>query len=271
MSEVTPIPHSTKRTRTAWSFSPEPTSGEPLSKKENLLIPITPSSEEPKKIPIVALEAIIGAGKSTLLDAVKAHFGDSVIIVHEPVGVWTNLEGHNLLGEYYKNQNRWAFSFQTFAMFSRMAAVREALKTQVVSGKTRAIVMERSWLSDRECFASLLHDSGAMDPLEEAMHKKMFEWGMASEEWPEVDGFVYLDVAIDIAQSRVAKRGRSEESDIPSEYQEKLHDKHTAWMDGVEGEDSSRVLRLDCSRNNSPSVVEEWIRSIDSFISTFEC
>jgi deoxyadenosine/deoxycytidine kinase len=52
----------------------------------------------------VALEAIIGAGKSTLLDAVKSHFGDSVIIVHEPVGIWTNLEGHNLLGEYYKNQ-----------------------------------------------------------------------------------------------------------------------------------------------------------------------
>jgi len=33
--------------------------------------------------------------------------------------------------------------------------------------------MERSWVSDRECFAALLHEEGAMDPLEEAMHKKM--------------------------------------------------------------------------------------------------
>ena len=56
------------------------------------------------KIPVVALEAIIGAGKSTLLDAVKAHFGDAVVIVHEPVGVWTDVDGHNLLGAYYKDQ-----------------------------------------------------------------------------------------------------------------------------------------------------------------------
>lgn len=164
---------------------------------------------------------------------------------------------------------RWAFSFQTFAIFSRLAALREAQK-QIVPGVTRAIVMERSWLSDRSCFASLLRDSEAMDPLEDAMHKKMFEWGMESKEWPEVDGFVYLDVAISIAQSRVAKRGRCEESDIPSEYQEKLHDKHTVWVDSLEQQDKGQVLRLDCSRTNSPAVVTDWIKSIDNFITSHE-
>jgi hypothetical protein len=64
------------------------------------------------------------------------------------------------------DSQRWAFSFQTFAIFSRLAALREAQK-QIVPGVTRAIVMERSWLSDRQCFASLLRDSGAIDPLEE--------------------------------------------------------------------------------------------------------
>ena len=39
---------------------------------------------------------------------------------------------------------------------------------------------------------------------------------------------------IQIAQSRVAKRGRCEESCIPSAYQAKLHDKHQAWMLGLE-------------------------------------
>ena len=41
----------------------------------------------------------------------------------------------------------------------------------------------------------------------QAMHKKMFDWGMESGEWPSVDGFVYLDVDIAIAQTRVARRG----------------------------------------------------------------
>lgn len=43
-----------------------------------------------------------------------------------------------------------------------------------------------------------------------------------------------MDVEIQIAQSRVAKRGRCEESCIPSAYQAKLHDKHQAWMLGLE-------------------------------------
>ena len=37
----------------------------------------------------------------------------------------------------------------------------------VVPGVTKAVVMERSWISDRECFAALLHEEESMDPLEE--------------------------------------------------------------------------------------------------------
>lgn len=85
----------------------------------------------------------------------QEHYGDAVVIVPEPVDVWKDgkdvvpcsglnhesltpafshlpvVNGHNLLGAYYGNQKRWAFSFQTFAIFSRLAAVREALANQV--------------------------------------------------------------------------------------------------------------------------------------------
>ncbi len=54
------------------------------------------------------------------------------------------------------------------------------------------------------------------------MHRKMFEWG----EWPAVAGVVYMDVPVDIAQGRVAKRGRTAESGIPCDYQYRLHCKH---------------------------------------------
>lgn len=153
-----------------------------------------------RHVPLVAIEAIIGAGKSTLLEQVKAHFGDAVVVVHEPVDVWTDVDGHNLLERYYKDQRRWGFSFQTFALFSRLQAVRTALAK--VTPATRAVVMERSWLSDRLCFASLLHDDASMDGLEEAMHRKIFEWGLQNDSWPRIDGFVYLDVDLHVAQVR---------------------------------------------------------------------
>ena len=43
-----------------------------------------------------------------------------------------------------------------------------------------------------------------------------------------------MDVDIDIAQRRVANRGRCEESSIPSDYQLKLHRKHREWFDRMQ-------------------------------------
>lgn len=102
----------------------------PSSEKTPQMKRVRPDSARSNRcpvVPIIAIEAIIGAGKSTLLTAIQERFGDEVIVVQEPVGVWTDVDGHNLLSEYYKDQKRWSFSFQTFAIFSRLAAVREAL------------------------------------------------------------------------------------------------------------------------------------------------
>ena len=44
----------------------------------------------------------------------------------EPVELWQNIQGHNLLELYYKNFKRWSFTFQTYALFSRMQLWREA-------------------------------------------------------------------------------------------------------------------------------------------------
>ena len=62
------------------------------------------------------------------------------------------------------------------------------------------------------------------------MHRRVFDWELEDGGWPEIDGFIYLDVDIGVAQGRVAKRGRCEESSIPSEYQRKLHRKHKEWF-----------------------------------------
>jgi hypothetical protein len=66
-------------------------------------------------------------------------------------------------------------------------------------------------------------------------------------------------VEIAIAQSRVAKRGRCEESSIPSAYQAKLHDKHQAWIlslearGGLKGNELGPLL----AGRESPSSVGE--------------
>ena len=226
--------------------------------------------ERGRRIPLIAVEAIIGAGKSTLLETIKSTYSDSgeLLVVPEPVDTWMNVNGagENLLEMYYGDQQRWAFSFQTFAMFSRIEALRRVEAT--ATDATRAIVIERSWLSDRHCFAAMLKDDGNLSAVEEAMHAQLFR----ETNWPKIDGVVYLDVDVANAQKRVACRGRSEESEIPTDYQERLLKKHEEWVKGLEvaAEEQVGVLRLDATKTNSAEVKDMWMRDLGCFVTQLQ-
>jgi hypothetical protein len=138
----------------------------------------------------------------------------------------------------------------TYPAGRRVQALREAQKE--VTAETRCLVMERSWLSSRHCFAANSRDLGHLDPLEASLHNDLFEWarpatcccpaaaprptgltpratqGLAS--WPRVDGVVFIELETAVAQGRVARRGRTAESEIPLDYQQALAEKHRAWL-----------------------------------------
>merc|ERR1719401_574517 len=107
-------------------------------------------------------------------------------------------------------------------MMSRVQAFKQA--STCVTPETRAIVMERSWLSSYHCFAANSKDLGHLDALEASLHEDLFNWGL--EAWPKLDGVIFIDLPVTVAQGRVAKRGRMAESTIPFDYQEALVSKH---------------------------------------------
>lgn len=76
---------------------------------------------------IIAVEGNLGAGKSTYLSFVQKVF-PSIEIIKEPVDEWQNIRGHNLLELFYKDSKRWSFTFQTYAMISRMRLWNASIK-----------------------------------------------------------------------------------------------------------------------------------------------
>ena len=70
-------------------------------------------------------------------------------------------------------------------MLSRARALREAVRDEVTPA-TRAVVMERSWLSSRHCFAVNSRELGHLDALEDSIHSDIFRWGL--DTWPVIDG-----------------------------------------------------------------------------------
>ena len=60
----------------------------------------------------VYIEGNIAAGKSTLLKHLESTHGQTVEVVYEPVEMWRNLAGHNLLGNFYEDAQKNGFTLQ---------------------------------------------------------------------------------------------------------------------------------------------------------------
>jgi deoxyadenosine/deoxycytidine kinase len=211
---------------------------------------------------LLSVEAIIGAGKSTLLEELDSR--SDIVVVREPVELWQQQRGgESLLSRYYGDQKANAFMFETYAMMSRVKALKQALPS--VTPQTRAIVMERSWLSSRHSFAANSKDLGHLDDLQDSLHEDLFNWGL--ESWPSLDGVVFIDLPVAVAQSRVAKRGRTSESTIPSDYQEALMAKHRQWLLG-DGANKFKgpVLVLDGKGDKSDGAISNMVTRVAEFV-----
>lgn len=211
---------------------------------------------------LLSVEAIIGAGKSTLLEHLDSR--SDIVVVREPVELWQQQRGtESLLSRYYGDQKSNGFMFETYAMMSRVKALRDARK--LVSAETRAIVMERSWISSRRCFGENSQELGHLDELQASLYEDLFQWGL--EAWPKLDGVVYIDLAVPIAQGRVASRGRTAESGIPSDYQMALASKHRQWLygDGCNAF-GGPVLSLDGNMDKTDGALDVMMASVTEFI-----
>ncbi|KAJ8937138.1 hypothetical protein NQ318_019403 [Aromia moschata] len=102
------------------------------SSKNTLLRPFT-----------VIVEGNIGSGKTTFLN----HFNkfDNVSILAEPIEMWRNCNGYNLLDFMYKDPIKWSFTFQSYVQLTMLR--QHSYKTS-----TSIKLMERSIYSARYCF-----------------------------------------------------------------------------------------------------------------------
>lgn len=158
----------------------------------------------------------------------------------------TDDEEFNLLGKFYSSPPEFAFKLQSWAVLSRIETVARTLEQitrDFVEGGDRRpvlLVLERSWDSDRNTFATMHRDSGTMSPLEWVMYDQMYCF--AARNSPTIDGHVYLECSADTCMTRLKKRDRKEETGVSAEYQRSLIKRHEEWLDTVARD---QVLRLD--------------------------
>ena len=179
---------------------------------------------------------LIGAGKTTFLRLIGNALDAQ--LVYEPVEKWQNVSGINLLDHFYKDTQRWAYTFQSYAFITRVTAQKEAAKHNNQSIQ----ILERSAYSDRYCFAKNAYKMGNMNELEWKLYCEWFAW-LVEQYTPVPDAFIYLKTDPNTCYARLKKRNRSEETGVELDYLRLLHTSHEDWL--VDKKDiSSRLAQV---------------------------
>lgn len=229
-----------------------------------------------------AIDGNIAAGKSTLIDALNKSRPEWNVF-QEPVAKWTNVasseslttsqqNGGNLLKMFYDDKQRWSYTFQSYALFSKLRLHSKPIASSLSDCGTVSFY-ERSYYSDRYIFAENCFEQGFMVETEWNIYKEWCNYLVKSLGGDDLDGLVYLRASPQVCVNRRMKRGRPEEKGIPMEYIQSLHNKHESlFYDRCvkvnESFSKLPILVVDCDEAViSTMVMEANIAKIEQFVS----
>jgi deoxyadenosine/deoxycytidine kinase len=212
---------------------------------------------------IYSIEGNIGSGKSTLLSLLdkqkklNKYFLDNVVYLSEPVETWSTIKdtaGMPILEKFYKDQTKYAFSFQMMAYISRLSQLRNAIKTNPYA----IFITERSVYTDKNVFAKMLYDDNKIEKVNYDIYLKWFDEFVYDI---PLNGIIYVKTDPKICSSRIKERNRQGET-IPLEYSNQCHKYHEEWIHQTK----HKVLTLDGNQSSKTHVKEEWLDKIKAFL-----
>ncbi|CAL1529004.1 unnamed protein product [Lymnaea stagnalis] len=170
----------------------------------------------------VVVEGNIGSGKTTLLQHFE-HLSHCEVL-SEPLDKWTNLRGHNPLGLLYQDPRRWSFSFNMYALLTRLK-----MHTKPHLSDRPVKMLERSLYSTHYCFVQNDYVNKTINEVEFAVFSEWFEQLVQTGN-ANVDLIVYLRASPENCFERLKKRCRKEEEGVPYALIESLHRLYDDWL-----------------------------------------
>lgn len=175
------------------------------------------------------VEGNIGAGKSTFLTLIQQAIPE-VSVALEPIHDWQDQGyGQSLLANFYQDPQRWAYTLETLTLMCRIR--EQLLEQQMYSNQVR--IVERSVYSGHYCFAKNGYEHGFLTDSEWHMYQEWFSF--LTQQLRPPKGFIYLQIAPEVAFARIKKRQRPSEESLTLSYLEQIHQKHEQFLVAKEG------------------------------------
>lgn len=238
-----------------------------------------PITKRARKNPVrISIEGNIATGKSTFIKILEEAAGtEDWEITPEPVSTWTQIEGKNdqnakkeILGKFYTDPRRWAYTMESFTFVTRMHAEKMRRQRPV---SVSCSINERSVYSNLYIFARNCFETGLMTETEWSIYKDWSTYLLESLGDLQLDGFIYLRCDPKVCDKRMAKRGRPEEQGVTLEYLSQLHEKHEKWLHNREfhNEDIMQdipILEIDCNEefHDDEEIKSKMLQQVREFV-----
>ncbi|GJQ86746.1 dnk [Trypoxylus dichotomus] len=168
----------------------------------------------------VIVEGNIGSGKTTFLNYFKKK--KDICVLAEPIEMWRDCDGNNLLGLLYEDPKRWSFSFQLYVLLTMM-------QNHTLQTEHSIKLMERSVYSGRYCFIEKMTKEGFIPAPSATVIDEYFNWILNNTN-VNVDLIVYLRTTPETVYNRMIERNRQEEKAVSFKYISELHEIHEKWL-----------------------------------------
>lgn len=210
-----------------------------------------------KNVLNVSVFGVIGVGKTTIVEQLEIALSEHDINVHsikEPINKWKAI---GLLGAFYVDMKKYAYTFQQYVFSSRLAQFKD-----LDLEKVDLILSDGHVIMDRYCFAELLNEDGFIDEKEMSWYKESYRDWRTLVPFADPDLIIYLKIDdMEVPIKRISKRNRNEEKGIQPEYIKKIDSKLLALSKMKEYE--NKILIVDASKPVDEILKE--IRSNDKF------
>ena len=176
---------------------------------------------------IYSIEGNIGSGKTTIFNKLrKIMQSEKIRFIEEPVDIWQTIKSgeddENILVKFYKNKEKYAFSFQIMAYLTFLKQIKKCIQENPLC---EIIISERSIESGYNIFTKMAIDEKYMNDIELQIYQMMYQ-----ENPFKLSGIIYVNVEPAICRERIAIRAREGESIISLEYLEKCKKYHDEWL-----------------------------------------
>jgi deoxyadenosine/deoxycytidine kinase len=153
----------------------------------------------------------------------------------EPSTAASSRRDRNVLGAFYDDPDRYAYAFQSYVFVTRLLQAYSTAAGSTAHGAAPLRILERSLFCDRLVFARAMSDAGRFSALETNLYASWFDPLVSQLPGLVPDGFLYLRASPETCHARLRSRGRDEETGVPLEYLQTLHERHEAWLADGDG------------------------------------